>query len=186
MTGRLVIVSGPSGVGKDTVLDAWMAANPRVRRVVACTTRPPRPGEVDGVDYHFLSHDEFHQRAKDGAFLEFKEVHGKWYATPLDSLNHMLAEGQIVILKIDVQGALEVLPRRTDALSVFILPPSVEELERRIRGRGTEDETLIATRLVNAQAELAQAHHYHVQLVNDDVNLTVRRLQQLVDAPTSE
>jgi len=171
-------------VGKDTVLDAWMAHNPRVRRVVACTTRAPRPGEVDGVDYHFLSEAEFHRRAEAQAFLEHKEVHGRWYATPSTQLDRMLETGLVAVLKIDVQGALEVMARRADAVSVFLLPPSDEELERRIRDRGTEAAAAIALRLMNAREEIAQARSYRHQVVNADVRLTVAQLERLVDEPS--
>ena len=117
-SGRLVILSGPSGVGKDTVINAWHARDPRVERVVAYTTRPARPGETDGLDYHFVSVDTFMELAADGAFLEYKEVHGNHYATPLRDMEAMLSAGKIAILKIDVQGALTAMELRPDAMSV--------------------------------------------------------------------
>jgi guanylate kinase len=179
--GRLVILSGPSGVGKDTVIDAWKRTNHRVARVVAYTTRNPRPGEVDGIDYHFVNVDEFQRKAKSGQFLEFKEVHGNWYATPLVDMEQMLEEGMIAILKIDVQGALSAMQLRQDALTVFLLPPSEAELERRIRGRGTESDEVIAKRLQNARDELAQKERYRHQLVNLDVEKTVEQLERIVE-----
>lgn len=182
MSGRLVIVSGPSGVGKDTVIDAWCAEDPRVKRVVACTTRAPRPGEVDGVDYHFISRCEFEEMAEAGRFLEWKQVHSNFYATPLDQVEQLLSDGRVAVLKIDVQGALTVMEKRPDAVAVFILAPSNEELERRIRGRGTEDEPVILARLAAAQGEVAQARHYHYQVVNDDLAHVVAFLRGLVDA----
>src|SRR4051812_46910447 len=118
MTGRLVILSGPSGVGKDTVLEQWKASNPRVHKVVAYTTRAPRPGEVDAVDYHFITPQRFQDLIEEGAFLEHKHVHGNYYATPLSDMEAMLMEGKIAVLKIDVQGAMEAMKLRPEAMSI--------------------------------------------------------------------
>lgn len=178
--GTLVILSGPSGVGKDTVIDAWRNADPRVSRVVAYTTRNPRPGEVDGVDYHFVTRDQFLAHAEAGHFLEYKEVHGNFYATPLRDMEAMLDAGGIAILKIDVQGALSAMELRPDATTVFLLPPSNEELERRIRGRGTDADEVIARRLAAAHAEIAQADRYQHRVVNEDVASVVAELASLV------
>jgi len=180
MSGTLVILSGPSGVGKDTVINAWTKRNPRVRRVVAYTTRPPRPGEVDGVDYRFISIDRFREEATAGHFLEFKEVHGNLYATPLKDMEEMLAEGSVAVLKIDVQGALTAMQLRPEALTVFILPPDADELERRIRERGTEDSHAILRRLHNARAELEAAEKYTHRIVNDEVDHVVDELERIV------
>src|SRR5689334_15018289 len=128
--GRLVILSGPSGVGKDTVLAAWQSSNPRVQRVVAYTTRAPRAGEQNGVDYHFVSRARFDELVEANAFLEHKIVHGNYYATPLADMEAMLNAGKIAVLKIDVQGAMEAMRLRPDALSIFLLPPNVEDLEK--------------------------------------------------------
>jgi guanylate kinase len=176
----LVILSGPSGVGKDTVIDSWRDRNSLVERVVAYTTRAPREGEVDGVDYHFVPVPKFLELASEGAFLEHKEVHGNYYATPLRDMEAMLAQGKIAILKIDVQGALSVMDLRPDALTVFLLPPSWEELERRIRDRGTDADTAIQKRLINAQEEIGQAGRYEHQLVNKDLDEVVDQLEMLV------
>lgn len=173
-------MSGPSGVGKDTVINAWRAKNPRVQRVVAYTTREPRVGEQEGIDYHFVSIDRFHELAADGAFLEHKEVHGNWYATPLRDMEQMLGEGKIAILKIDVQGALSAMRVRPDALSIFLMPPSWEELERRIRGRGTDDAATIEKRLRNATEEIEYADRYRFQVTNDDLNKAVEELEGIV------
>ena len=181
MSGKLVILSGPSGVGKDTVIDSWRNRNPRVERVVAYTTRGPRDGEVDGLDYNFVSVPDFQTKAGNGDFLEFKEVHGNWYATPLTEMENLLNAGKVAILKIDVQGALHVMNLRKDALSVFILPPSLEELEQRIRGRGTDDPVVIEKRLTNAQDEIALSPKYQHRLVNLDVDLTVSMLERIVE-----
>lgn len=183
--GRLVIVSGPSGVGKDTLIDRWRQANSRVQRVVAYTTRAPRNGEVDGIDYHFVTVDEFKKKAADDHFLEWKEVHGNFYATPLTDMQAMLDEGKIAILKIDVQGALTAMELRPDALSIFILPPSWEELEHRIRSRATDSEEAIAKRLKNASDEIAQAGQYAYQVVNDDIAAAVAELERIVQSSPS-
>ena len=180
MSGKLVILSGPSGVGKDTVLDAWMALNPKVQRVVATTTRAAREGEVNGVDYNFISVPEFQRKAEQGDFLEFKEVHGNWYATPLKGMEDLLNAGKIAILKIDVQGAIHAMSLRRDAITIFILPPSMEELESRIRGRGTDDDHIIQKRLQNAHDEIECAPKYQHRIVNVDVDMTVEMLQRIV------
>lgn len=181
MNGKLVILSGPSGVGKDTIIDAWRELNPKVERVVAYTTRSPRPGEVGGLDYRFVSVPDFQTKASNGDFLEFKEVHGNWYATPLTDMETLIQAGKIAILKIDVQGALHAMSLRKDAISIFILPPSMEELEARIRSRGLDDPEVIEKRLINAQDEVALAPKYHHRVVNLDVDLTVSMLERIIE-----
>ena len=179
MRGSLFILSGPSGVGKDTVLDAWMDADPLVKRVVSYTTRAPRNAEQNGIDYHFVSPERFHELANAGAFLEYKEVHGNWYATPLSDLNAMRDQGLTAVLKIDVQGALVAMEKCPDAITVFLLPPSRDELMRRLMSRGTEDAAALERRIQNAEFELAHAHHYRHQLVNEEIQDVVRQLQAL-------
>ncbi|RYG46968.1 guanylate kinase [bacterium] len=179
MQGKLVVLSGPSGVGKDTVLDAWRERNGRVERVVTYTTRTPRPGEVHGVDYVFVTRERFFEHAESGDFLEHKEVHGNHYASPLCDTEEMLRQGKIAVLKIDVQGALAVMPLRPDALTVFLLPPNGNELARRIRERGTETNDEVIRRLRNAEGEMALAGAYAHRIVNDDVERTVDQLEAL-------
>lgn len=179
MKGLLVIFSGPSGVGKDTLLAAWTQRNPRVQRVVAYTTRAPRTGEVEGVDYHFVAVERFRELAAAGAFLEHKEVHGNWYATPLADLEAMLDRGLIAVLKIDVQGALDAMRIRPEAISIFIAPPSFDELERRIRSRGTEDEAALERRLENARFELSYQGAYAHVIVNDSIERAVDELESI-------
>jgi len=178
--GRLLIISGPSGVGKDTVINRWIESNPRVERVISATTRLPREGEVAGVDYHFLSVPDFEAMVGRHELLEHKFVFGKWYGTPLKQLEAGLAAGKLMILKIDVQGAIEVMPLRPDATSIFILPPSHEELERRLRDRSTDSAAQIEERLAKAAKEIELAGHYQYQVVNADVEATVREFERIV------
>jgi guanylate kinase len=180
MSGRLVIFSGPSGVGKDTVLNAWSAMDARVQRVVAYTTRPMRPLEVDGTDYNFVNLEKFRDLAASGAFLEYKEVFGNLYATPLHDMEAMLEAGKVAVLKIDVQGALTAMKLRPDAITVFIMPPTFEELERRIRSRATDSPEVIERRLRVARDEMALAPEYQHVLVNRDVAELVKQLDGLV------
>lgn len=180
MSGKLVILSGPSGVGKDTVIAEWARLDPRVERVVAYTTRTPRAGEMDGVDYHFVTPAEFCDKADRGEFLEWKEVHENLYATPLLDMEAMLQAGKVAILKIDVQGGIEAMAKRPDALSIFLLPPSFEELERRIRDRAADDEATIQKRLQNARDEIAVSDRYQYRVVNDDLARTISEIWGIV------
>lgn len=176
----MVILSGPSGVGKDTLIEAWRARNPRVQRVVAYTTRLPREGEEDGRDYHFVSIPTFLLMADSNKFLEWKIVHGNYYATPLADMEAMLAGGKIAILKVDVHGAVSAMDRRPDAISVFIQPPSWEELEARIRGRALDSPEAIAKRLDNAREEISFSDRYQYQVVNRDLDKAVDELEKIV------
>lgn len=170
--GKLVVISGPSGVGKSTVVRQVLSRlGPRVRLSVSATTRPPRPDEHDGVDYFFLSEAEFQRRRTAGDFLECVEVFGRghWYGTLWSEVRSSLARGKWVILEIDVDGAREVIDDYPDAVMIFIRPGSLEELERRLRSRGTEDEQSVQRRLAVARHELQQSDHYQYQVVNDTV-----------------
>jgi guanylate kinase len=180
MSGRLVILSGPSGVGKDTVLDAWSKRDPRVQRVVAYTTRRIRPLETNSVDYNFVSVEKFRELVAAGAFLEHKEVFGNLYATPLHDMEAMLEAGKIAVLKIDVQGAMTAMQLRPDAITIFIMPPSFEELERRIRSRATDSPEVIERRLRVARDEIALASEYQHVLINRDVEVLVDQLVRIV------
>jgi guanylate kinase len=147
---------------------------------VTYTTRAPRSGEKDGIDYHFVTNERFQQLVDDGAFLEDKEVHGNRYASPLRDTQQLIAEGKIAVLKIDVQGAITVIPEQPEAITVFVMPPSIDELDRRIRGRQTDSDEAIALRLKNALWEVSQAHLYRYRVVNDAVDRAVDELEDIV------
>jgi len=180
----LVVVSGPSGVGKDTIIAALRAraAEPAYHYVVTCTTRRPRRGEADGVSYHFLSRERFAALRDQGAFLEWAEVHGNWYATPRAEVHRALAAGRDVILKIDVQGAAAVKSLVPDALLVFVVPPSLEALFRRLRARATETAEQLELRQRNAAIELARAGDYDHVVVNEEgqVERTAERIEAII------
>jgi guanylate kinase len=177
--GKLVVISGPSGVGKSTVVRQIIDKfDGRLRLSVSATTRPPRGAEQDGVDYHFLSDAEFGRRMADGEFLESVEVFGRghWYGTLWSEVRGSLSRGKWVILEIDVDGAREVLRQYPEAVTIFIRPDSMVELERRLRSRGTEKEDAIQRRLAVARHELQQADHYEYQVVNATVDQTVEEI----------
>ncbi|GMV36784.1 MAG: guanylate kinase [Fimbriimonadales bacterium] len=180
MRGLIVILSGPSGVGKDTVITEWQKRNPDVRRVVTCTTRQPRPGERDGVDYTFLDTLEFQKRAASGELLEFKSVHGNFYGAPAGETDELVKNRLIAVLKIDVQGGATVKAARPEALTIFLAPPSWEELERRIRERATDSEEAIRLRLENARREMEASAHYEHVVVNDDLQRAVAEVDAIV------
>jgi guanylate kinase len=179
----LLLISGPSGAGKSTVLQQLLAADPRLCFSVSTTTRPPRPGEVDGRDYHFVDDAAFDHLVAAGAFVEWAHVHDHRYGTRLDHIRAMQAAGQVPLLDIDVQGGVQVIERYgAEVVSVFLFPPSWAELERRLRHRGTEDDTVVATRLRNARREVGYAPRYAYWVVNDDVEACAGRLRAIVQA----
>ncbi len=177
----LIVVSGPSGVGKTTVVQALLAATTLpLRRAITATTRAPRPGEVDGRDYHFWTVDRFREELAAGRMLEHAIVHGKdYYGTPKAEVANRTAVG--VVLVIDVQGAASVRAAMPgDHLSVFLMPPSAESLRARLAGRGTEDPATVARRLASAERELARRDEFDVRVVNDDLKQTVAALGAVI------
>ncbi len=180
--GLLIVISGPSGAGKSTVIAALMRRRDDIRFSVSATTRPPRPGEVDGKDYFFKTREQFARMIAEDAFLEHAEYVGNCYGTPAEAVQRQLDEGYHVLLDIEVQGAAQVLAKRPDAVSVFLAPPSMAELERRLRGRGTDAEEKIAGRLETARAECARARDYTYIVVNDDAEKAAGELDAIITA----
>lgn len=177
------MISGPSGAGKTSVMrQVYQTCPVPLARSVSATTRPPRPDEIDGVDYHFLHNGEFDERRKRGDFIECVEVFGQtyWYGTLWSEVTTGLNDGKWVVLEIDVQGASDVVQRFGDAITIFLRPSSHEELERRLRGRGTETEEAIQRRLAQADHELDQAEHYKYQVINDDMDQAVRDICEIL------
>ncbi len=177
----LVVLAGPAGVGKGSIV-RWILENqPGFTLSVSATTRDPRPGEVDGVHYHFVTVDKFQELIEMNQMLEWAQVHGKhFYGTPLSELARAEAEGKHLLLEIDLQGARQIKVQMPHALMIFINPPSFEELERRLRFRATETEEQIQTRLTTARTELAAAGEFDYQLTNLDLEACAREVVELV------
>lgn len=182
--GIALVLSAPSGAGKTTLVHRLRAEFPDIGYSVSCTTRAPREGEADGRDYIFLSRQAFEERRAAGGFAEWAEVHGNLYGTPLAPVRDMLARGQDVLFDIDVQGAAQLKLNLDGASFIFILPPSMEELERRLRLRGQDDEAVIERRLANARRELREAAWYDALVVNDDLDAAYDRLRAAYVAAT--
>jgi guanylate kinase len=180
-----VILSAPSGAGKTTIARRLLAERADVGYSISVTTRPPRPGETDGVDYQFVSEDEFHERRRRGDFAEFAEVHGRWYATPRSEVERVLNAGQHVVMDIDVQGARQFRRAFPDSRLVFIIPPSAQALRSRLLGRQTESEDALAVRLRGALAEIAAATEYDFVVINDSLDAAIARVSAIIDAETS-
>jgi guanylate kinase len=179
--GLLVVVSAPSGCGKGTILAEIMKSDENYFSVSA-TTRAPRPGEVDGVNYHFLSREEFESRIAEERMLEYAEYCGNYYGTPADEVEKQRRAGKNVFLEIEVQGAMQIRKKCPDAVFIFIVPPSVETLAERLRGRGTETEEVIAKRVAEARNELLRAPDYDYIIVNDDLDEAIDDLRTVLRA----
>lgn len=180
--GMLLVISGPSGAGKGTLYNRVLKADDTMTFSVSYTTRGPRPGEVDGKDYTFVTEEAFQRMAERDGFLESAAVHGHHYGTPRQPVLDALEQGRSVMLDIDPQGALQVMEKMPDCVSVFILPPSFAELRRRLEGRGTETREEIERRLANARGEVALMAKYQYLVINDDLEEAYRTLQGIVDA----
>lgn len=185
MSGRRgipFVLSAPSGTGKTTVCKELVRGDPGIEFSVSHTTRTPRAGEVDGRDYHFVGREAFRALAREGAFVEWAEFGGNLYGTSFAALDRPLAEGRDLLLEIEVQGAAQLRERRRDGRFLFLLPPSLEELERRLRGRGTDADAVVADRLALARRELHAVHHFDYVLVNEALEATLEALREIVAA----
>ena len=187
-----LVMSAPSGCGKSTLIDMLLQEYGDIVYSISCTTRAPRGEEEDGLDYHFLTRARFEELIAANAFIEYAKVHDNYYGTLKSPIEEVLAEGNSIILDIDVQGAAKVRdyvqklpnndPLKIGYVDVFILPPSMEELRRRLEGRGTDAPAVIEKRLANAEGEIARADEYMFKVTNDDLSMAYKRLCDLIDA----
>ena len=181
--GLLIVVSGPSGAGKGTICKRLLEKNPNLGYSISATTRAPRTGEVNGVNYWFLSKEEFQKMIAEDGLLEWAEVYGNYYGTPAQKVRDSLAEGKNILLEIDTQGAALVRKKFPEGVYIYILPPSLEELKRRIIGRGTDSAESIERRLSCAREEMGCAsEQYNYLVLNDEVELAVERVETIIDA----
>ncbi len=182
MSGKLIVISGPSGVGKSTVLKRVMEQCPNLRFSVSATTRPIRPNETDGVNYFFVSRDQFQEMIEKQELLEYTEYVGNFYGTPEKQLNHMLEDGYDILLDIEVQGAMNVRTRRSDAVLIFMLAPSLSDIEHRLLNRGDTPEDAMKSRLERARWEYTMAPNYDYLVVNEEVDRTVSEIVSILTA----
>lgn len=178
--GTLFVFSGPSGVGKGTLVSRLFSEMEGLSYSVSCTTRKPREGERDGVEYRFVSEEDFKRHIQAGDFLEWASVHGHHYGTLRSDVQRVLDQGHDIVLEIDVQGALQVKEKIPEAVTIFIAPPSPQVLEKRLRNRGTEDEQELRIRLANAEREMEQKSKYDFCVINDNLAEAVEELKQVI------
>ena len=180
--GVLIVLSGPSGAGKGTICKALLEKSNNLFLSVSATTRTPREGEVDGVNYYFISREEFKSRISVDGFIEYAEVYGNFYGTPEANVEQMLEDGKDVILEIDIQGALKVKEKVKNGVFIFILPPSMEELKARIIKRGSETEESLMTRFKSAYQEINYVSKYNYAVVNDTVDKAIEKIESIIQA----
>ena len=178
--GVLIVISGPSGAGKGTICKALLEKHKEISLSVSATTRNPREGEVDGVNYHFLPKEDFVRRVEENDFLEYAEVYGNYYGTPKSNVEKILDSGTDVILEIDIQGALKVKEQSNEGVFIFILPPSMEELKQRIINRGSETPESLMTRFKSAYKEINYVSKYNYAVVNDTVDKAVEKIEGIL------
>ena len=179
--GKLFIISGPSGTGKSTIIEALLKKRPELRYSISYTTRPSRGNERDGVDYYFISKNAFEERMRAGDFAEWAEVHGHFYGTSAAYIEKTLAKGKDILLDIDIVGARKLLGRFPDATSIFVAPPTMDILERRLTARNTDSPAIVKKRLQNAEAEMAQAKDYDHTVVNEDLAQAISTVEKILD-----
>lgn len=179
--GMLYVISGPAGTGKGTIVKKLTEENEFIRVSVSCTTRAPRPGEENGVHYHFITEEKFSEMVENDMFYEWAHVHLNRYGTPKDKVAEMLDKGYNVILEIDVQGGMQVMQKNPDVIGIFIMPPSGENLEARLRGRNTETEEAIRVRMHNAIKEMEMAKQYSYAIIHEDWNINPNALNDACD-----
>ena len=182
MSGNVFVVSAPSGAGKTSLVRALLVADPQVKLSISYTTRPPRPGEVDGMHYHFVSVEQFMEMLNRGEFLESAEVYGNYYGTSQRWIEEQLAAGTDILLEIDWQGAAQVRRLMPKAVSIFILPPSLEALRQRLTGRGQDSEAVIERRLAAAREDMSHVGEFDYVIINNDFETASRDLQAVVRA----
>jgi guanylate kinase len=181
-SGLLVVMSGPSGVGKDTIIERLLALDPKLTYSVSCTTRAPRPGEVDGVHYTFVDREKFDDLVNEDYFLEHASYNGNLYGTPAGTVEAARAAGRDILLKIEVQGAQQVRKRVSDGIFIFIAPPNIDELARRQSGRSSQNQQDITERLRIAEKEMTYARDYDYVVVNDDLDRAVSEVLAIIRA----
>ncbi|MDM8551841.1 guanylate kinase [Desulfobacterales bacterium HSG2] len=179
--GQLFIVSAPSGAGKTTLCNALLERFPDIRFSISYTTRPPRADEREGIDYHFITEEEFMKRTEAGRWAEWAEVHNNFYGTSSESLNETLSEGYDILFEIDVQGTFQLLKRYPDSVTIFIMPPSYDVLKRRLESRSTDAKDVIATRILNAEKEMAEKDRYRHIIVNDQLSEAVEEFVSIIE-----
>jgi guanylate kinase len=178
--GKLIVLTGPSGVGKGTLMNAILQRYPELHYSVSATTRSPRPGEVNGKNYHFITRSEFENLVTQGEFLEWAEFAGNCYGTPREAVLNHIQSGKLVVLEIELEGARQIRHSFPSALSIFILPPSFAELEKRIRGRGQDAQEAISRRLNRAEEEIAAADEFDLQIINDDFEQALQEIEKAI------
>ncbi|MDF5710014.1 MAG: guanylate kinase [Nostoc sp. S4] len=175
--GRLIVLTGPSGVGKGTLMRSLLHRHPQLYYSVSVTTRSPRPREIDGINYYFISRSQFEQLIAEGELLEWAEFTGNYYGTPREAVLKQINSGKLVVLEIELEGARQIRASFPSAFSIFVLPPSFEELEKRIRFRGQDSEDAIARRLRRAHEEIKAANEFDLQIVNDDFQTALNDIE---------
>lgn len=180
--GKIIVISAPSGTGKSTVINRLLELRPELSLSVSATTRAPRTGEADGISYYFVTREHFREMIDNGEFVEYAEYAGEYYGTPRKSLYEHVDGGQDVLLEIEVQGTRQIMALEPDAVTIFIVPPDMEELERRLRSRGTDSEEKLTARLKIARQELEEKLYYAHIVVNDSIDRAAEEISLIIDS----